>query len=528
MPTPNYALPTPPDSTFVADAAKIIRDQSTTVDGVLLNQETRVLNAEQSAKDASLLVGAPAAAAISAAITPGGGSYDQFTASLDNHRPLIDLVSEIKWPLFVAHRGGAARFPEHSLEGYREAVRGGFTPEQDIEKLADNTLVCLHDTTVDRTMYDITGPIRSITPDQWINARLRPAIYGAQRAMPFFWEDVLDEFGGQQLLFPEVRDDPDMVTNFIYSITRRNLQRCIIAQTFYWDVALQLVAAGITTCYLSDSANPATLKAAGIEYTSCNYPVATAAYIAGHNAEGIRVVPYGNFTYDNVQDLLNNRGAFGVISDDPWAHSGRFIEKKTQTYNDGHGWVGSEGRTTADSLVPLGHNQMAYRLVNLAGSLRAVEQGWSDRIWSSSVNIEWDMKLNAQHIGWGTGQESARVYLSDALHRKADESHQNWVMLMIRRSGQAVVYRRKAGGTIEALATVNGFTPALAEGEEGQRYRYKLSISNAGDVTITRSGGTTPITIPAANYGLENLWGLWLSAATVGQVAEYSDWLIYQ
>lgn len=98
--TPNYALPVPPDSTYVADLAQIVREQSTIVDEVLDQQETRVLNAEQSAKDASLLVGAPAGDAIKAAISPGGAAQPTMSNAIEQAvSPVRNTITKSSDPL---------------------------------------------------------------------------------------------------------------------------------------------------------------------------------------------------------------------------------------------------------------------------------------------------------------------------------------------------------------------------------------------------------------------------------------------
>lgn len=75
MSTPNYALPTPPDSVLVADFPKTLRESNTTVDGVLKTQGDAVtvaknaaVDARQAAIDAAGLVGTPPDTAIAAAM----------------------------------------------------------------------------------------------------------------------------------------------------------------------------------------------------------------------------------------------------------------------------------------------------------------------------------------------------------------------------------------------------------------------------------------------------------------------------
>ncbi len=54
--------------------------------------------------------------------------------------------------LVVGHRGASAFAPEHTGPAYDRAVRAGVDVlECDLQLTADEQLVCVHDTTVDRT-----------------------------------------------------------------------------------------------------------------------------------------------------------------------------------------------------------------------------------------------------------------------------------------------------------------------------------------------------------------------------------------
>lgn len=71
-------------------------------------------------------------------------------------------------PLVIAHRGGAALWPENTLEAFRRAVALGVDAlEMDVQATADDVLVVVHDDTVDRTT-DGTGAVR-----EWTIAALR-------------------------------------------------------------------------------------------------------------------------------------------------------------------------------------------------------------------------------------------------------------------------------------------------------------------------------------------------------------------
>ena len=55
-------------------------------------------------------------------------------------------------PTLIAHRGASAYAPEHTLAAYQLAIRQGADfVEPDLQITRDGVLICLHDTTLERT-----------------------------------------------------------------------------------------------------------------------------------------------------------------------------------------------------------------------------------------------------------------------------------------------------------------------------------------------------------------------------------------
>jgi len=74
------------------------------------------------------------------------------------------FVADLQPPVHIAHRGGAALYPENTLVAFEMAVevdRAGML-ELDVHTTADGVLVVHHDDTVDRTT-DGSGPVHSFT-----------------------------------------------------------------------------------------------------------------------------------------------------------------------------------------------------------------------------------------------------------------------------------------------------------------------------------------------------------------------------
>ena len=76
---------------------------------------------------------------------------------------------------YVAHRGGAARWPENSLTAFRGAIAGGARLlELDVHLTADGEIAVIHDPTLDRTTSG-GGPLARCTLTDLRRARLRGA-----------------------------------------------------------------------------------------------------------------------------------------------------------------------------------------------------------------------------------------------------------------------------------------------------------------------------------------------------------------
>lgn len=92
-------------------------------------------------------------------------------------------------PRYVAHRGGAALWPENSLLAFRSAVaRGARLLELDVHLTADGDVAVIHDPTLDRTT-NASGPVAGRTAAQLRTIRLK----GLDGALTDEWVPTLDE-----------------------------------------------------------------------------------------------------------------------------------------------------------------------------------------------------------------------------------------------------------------------------------------------------------------------------------------------
>lgn len=119
---------------------------------------------------------------------------------------------------YAAHRGSGIEAPEHTMEAYEYAVAcGAKAIEVSVQATADGNLVCIHDTTLDRTT-DQSGPVSA-----WPYNAARNAInvdsrdllgngWGTQKLTTL--RDVLDRFLGKVVIFlePKTNDASSILT----------------------------------------------------------------------------------------------------------------------------------------------------------------------------------------------------------------------------------------------------------------------------------------------------------------------------
>jgi glycerophosphoryl diester phosphodiesterase len=125
-------------------------------------------------------------------------------------------------PTLIAHRGASGYAPEHTLEAYRLAMKQGADfVEPDLQITKDGVLVCIHDTSLERTTNvrevfperarDVNGrktwPVVDFTLEEvqkldagsWMNAK-----FAGSRVLTF--QQMIDEVKGKAGLYPETKE----------------------------------------------------------------------------------------------------------------------------------------------------------------------------------------------------------------------------------------------------------------------------------------------------------------------------------
>ena len=117
-------------------------------------------------------------------------------------------------PVNIAHRGASAYAPEHTLAAYALAIEmGADYVEQDLQLTRDGVLICMHDTTLNRTTN-----VEEVFPDRAVEVELRGERRQVWRVSEFTLEEIKtldagawfsDEFAGTRV--PTLQEAIDLV-----------------------------------------------------------------------------------------------------------------------------------------------------------------------------------------------------------------------------------------------------------------------------------------------------------------------------
>ena len=280
--------------------------------------------------------------ATATSVTDGDATtLDAAKTYADSVRPKsVDLISKLRAPIVISHRGGSSVFPEHSMDGYIASINSGFLPEQDIQFLSDGTPVCIHDTTLNRTTTG-TGNVSSTSLATWKSLEILNPVAGGKTSTTVTFEEALDRLGGTTVMVPEIKSGATnaQADACIQMVKDRNLDRSVLFQSFDYAIAKRVAAAGLECVYLLSNTlptqTPATMLADGIKWAGPSTAMSTANITTLVNG-GIKVMPYTLKTRAQVKALPSNIS--GYFSDDPWWNANQLQADTVPRWESGNAW----------------------------------------------------------------------------------------------------------------------------------------------------------------------------------------------
>ncbi|MFD2658245.1 glycerophosphodiester phosphodiesterase [Gracilibacillus thailandensis] len=232
----------------------------------------------------------------------------------------------------VAHRGASAHAPENTMAAFHKGVemKSDYI-EIDVQMTADEELVIIHDTTVNRTtngtgaVGDLTlEEIRSLDAGSWFSEEF------AGEKIPTF-EEVLDAFRGKVGILIELKSPelyPGMEEKVANALKERNMDHSknkkIIIQSFNhgsMELSKELlpeiphgVLAGLSWAGVTDEQLEAFATYA--DYFNPNQNIVTPTLVDHVHEAGMQIMPYTSRSQEQANRLFN-LGVDGIITDYP-------------------------------------------------------------------------------------------------------------------------------------------------------------------------------------------------------------------
>lgn len=235
----------------------------------------------------------------------------------------VEMSKEFYNPSFmlIGHRGATGYVPEHSMRGYHMAIdKGADYIELDLQLTKDNKLLCMHDSTLDRTTTG-TGSIQDKTL-----AEIQSSYTLKEGDKIPSLEDVLKEFGNSVKYYIETKRpfDINMDKELLKQLKKHNLigfgtqKFGVIIQSFakesliniknqYSNIPLVYLSNTFTESYIQEAVDN-DFYAVAPKYTTITKPLVDSA----HN-KGIKV---HTWTVNSTADMrdMENKGVDGIFT----------------------------------------------------------------------------------------------------------------------------------------------------------------------------------------------------------------------
>lgn len=420
-------------------------------------------------------------------------------------------LEDLAGPRWFAHRGGSLLAPENTIEAIRMAVAlGADAVEIDVYKVADGSLFCMHDTTVDRTS-NLSGTTAQMTTPAALRGRIDAGAWFANTwpsdlRIPLL-SDVLAEVGGTIPLIIHC-NNTGSATPAVEEIMRQELEGSVCIMAWAESGLITARANGIPNVLLdsdgilSGGLTYAGLVADGTSYLGVDYSQTSNATIAAAKAAGLRIMA---FTVNKRADYaaLVPGDIWSVISDDPWYVRGTGSMRTTDQFVTGtfsHGMAGLVDTGDYRGFYQLGSPNW-WGLDAVTGPPDTTNVGFAsvghDYLGPlpSAFTLDFDYVIDA--VDYASASLQVMLGVTDLQYDDAGggAANPNGYNILVRQNGTIDVYR-VTGGTPTSIGTVS--TAAITLGTT-QHLRIQVTSTQI-IVTRTNIGGTNSVTVTNNTY----------------------------
>ncbi|MFA7255956.1 MAG: glycerophosphodiester phosphodiesterase family protein [Kiritimatiellales bacterium] len=426
-------------------------------------------------------------------------------------------VSDIVYPLYICHRGGACNiYPENTMSCYK--INDGYSDlplKYDIRKTLDSQYVICHDSIVDTTSNG-TGTIASKTLEQ-----LKLLDFGAWKNAAFTGEKVptVDEvitfLGKRKIHFADVKEDAAAVA-IAQKIINAGLIEYVVLCVQYSSFSIVDTIKAIDSRFhimanyyegnpLTNAISTAVEK--GISFINVPRSVATAQFAADCAAVGIRpVVYYMRSQYEAAKYVA--LGYDGLMCKNPAYIAGKYNSVMTRpwTLDLSSGLFGQEMIYLEDVGAPI--------TVTMAdGALESLNTTGTPRVMVGSPVITGNCKLLFTITPKAFNADASR-YIGIQLMTQDEassvfdpmETEKNGYMFMWTRDGTMRILKGLSGQTRSFIAEQTG-TGAM---EQDVAVNFEVTLGTT-TVTFKRLDTGTTLTANDATFRTGLHFGIYWS-----------------
>ena len=392
----------------------------------------------------------------------------------------------------IAHRtGGDIIAPDNTLGAGRYAKSKGVSCiEFDVWLTDAGQLVCMHDTTLDRTTTG-TGSVTAASPSDIAAAVADPSTYLGQgwpdEPIPL-WIDVLREFGGRILLMAEAKNTAALVPMADAAEAYGVDPSTIVLESTSQAGLAAVAARGFKTMFLGNptTADWASLAASGIQYFGGDHSLYTGPIITAAHAAGLKVAGY-TVTRRFERDAFFALGGDMIFGSDPEYLLTSTPLRTTDNFSVGRWLPGmlsdrnvSRGTFSGSSWTPA-----------INASYPGVLMGFLCPT-ADNVTIDFNVVFNSVTAAdrWGG---IAVACPDDRPYNDGAPWHFNCYHILFRQDGRLQIYPVTAGTGTGAATTQTGTALTL-----GASYHMRVTI-NATNVTMTNVTNSQTATLASTS-----------------------------